>query len=449
MARIIIVWGLWGPYHCRRFEALRDLAGAEGHEVTGVSLFSGSSDYQWTSGNLPAGAVHFDLGKDETRFPLGKLGSLLAVPWKLRPDVALLPSYDHWSLTLNAATRLAAGRLVMMNDTHAGTARARGLKAAFKQRIVAGFHAGFVAGSPQRRYFASLGLPEEKIFTGYDAVDNDYFASKSDEIRNRKSQVRKQYGLPEHYFLSLGRFVAKKNLLVLIRAYRQLLDSNPFCHTHLVMVGSGEEESKMRALCEELRLPVYQKTSAGNENGTPLSQDDAPGVHFYGFRQIGENPVFYALADAFVLPSLWEEWGLVVNEAMASGLPVVVSETAGCAEDLLPAGRPAGFETLNLATSNDQRAPNLFVEGIRQNGFVFHPKSPETLAAALGALASTPALRVVMGENSRKIVDHFSCENFAKNALLAARVAMGESLAAPCNAEPAKEAMGLDSKLFS
>src|SRR5271156_2738136 len=103
MPRIIIVWGLWGPYHCRRFVAFRDHAARQEYEVTGVSLFSGSRDNQWGSEILPDGVVHFDLGKDETTFPLGRIGRLLTIPWKLRPDVAFLPSYDHWPLALNAA----------------------------------------------------------------------------------------------------------------------------------------------------------------------------------------------------------------------------------------------------------------------------------------------------------------------------------------------------------
>jgi glycosyltransferase involved in cell wall biosynthesis len=420
MARISIVWGLWGPYHCRRFVALRDLAACEGHQVVGASLFSGSRDYQWDSIHLPDGVVHFDLGKDETKFPLGNLSRLLAIPRKLRTEVALLPSYFHWSLALNAATRLSGARLVMMNDTHAGTARASGLKAAFKQKVVAGFHAGFVAGAPQRRYFASLGLPAEKIFTGYDAVDNDYFARRAEEVRGQRSEIRDQYDLPEHYFLSLGRFVAKKNLATLIRAYRKFLDSRPHSQTHLVMVGSGEEEAKLRAFCKDLRLPIYDKADLKIGNRKSEIGNEVPGVHFYGFRQIEENPVFYALADAFILPSLWEEWGLVVNEAMASGLPVIVSETAGCAEDLLKPGRlPA---PVHLSTDLSKRLARL-AGRLRQNGFVFNPQSPESLADVLLALESAPALREIMGQASRRIVEHFSCANFARNALRAAQAA--------------------------
>lgn len=401
--------------------------------MTGISLFSGSSAYQWHSQRLPDGVVHFDLGRDETKFPLGKLGRLLAVPRKLRPDVALLPAYHHWSLALNAAARLAGSRVVMMNETHAGTARAQGLKAWLKKHIVAGFHAALVGGAPQTRYFASLGLPENKIFPGYDAVDNNYFALRANEVRMQSRGVRKRYGLPERYFLSMGRFVPKKNLAILIRAYRKVLDSNRDCQTHLVMVGSGEEEAKLRSLCMELRLPAYDKRSPCVANQASAVECELPGVHFYGFRQINENAVFYALADAFVLPSLWEEWGLVVNEAMACGLPVVVSETAGCAQDLLP------------ATPSGEPAPRHV--GIRRNGFVFDPKSAESLAHALLALASSSSLREALGKSSRDVVRDFSCDVFARNALLAARAASGETVfpttAFPRQVKPAGAVLGL------
>jgi glycosyltransferase involved in cell wall biosynthesis len=422
MSRFIIVWGLWGPYHCSRFEAFRDLAVSEGHHVTGLSLFSGSRDYQWLSQSLPDGVVHLDLGKDETQFPLAKIGRFFAIPRKLRAEVALLPSYFNWSLALNASLRLFGCRVVMMNETHAGTVRARGIKAVFKQKVVAAFHAALVGGEPHRRYFTSLGLPPAKIFTGYDAVDNDLFASKAASIRRHESEVRKQYQLPEKYFLSLGRLVVKKNLSTLIRAYRQVLDSSRACNTHLVMVGSGEEEPKLRALCQELILPIYDKTALTTGASSEDRKPNQPGVHFYGFRQIEENPVFYALADAFILPSLWEEWGLVVNEAMACGLPVVVSETAGCAEDLLTPGQP---DPPPVLSADLHRRLAKLTGQIRQNGFLFNPQSVQSLADALTILEAAPQIREDMGRAGRCIIEKFSCANFARNALWAAQAALG------------------------
>jgi glycosyltransferase involved in cell wall biosynthesis len=419
MARIIIVWGLWGPYHCRRLAALRQQGAKNGHEVIGLSLFSGSRVNQWRKENLPDGVVHVDLGQDETRLPVRHIGSLLSLPRRFRADVALLPAYGHWSLMLNAGVRMAGGRVVMMNETHAGTVQARGMKAWFKQQVVTRFHAGFVGGEPQRRYFASLGLPTEKIYTGYDAVDNDYFAKRVDEVRSQGSEFRHQYDLPEHYFLSLGRFVFKKNLAILIRAYRKFLDANPQTKTHLVLVGSGEEEPRLRALCAELKLPTYDHRGASSTIGNSGSKSDSPQVHFYGFRQIDENPVFYALADAFVLPSLYEEWGLVVNEAMASGLPVAVSETAGCAEDLL---EMISDDDANYSSPSE---PANLPKKIRRNGFVFDPRSSDELCGVFTCLNSHPEMRRAMGAASRQIIGKFSCENFAANALAAARASLG------------------------
>jgi glycosyltransferase involved in cell wall biosynthesis len=399
------------------------------HQVHALELASQSSDYAWNRSEaadlitLCPDAVTESLSFREVFQCARRAFS------ELKLEACLLPSYSPKpSLAALLAAKSLGIRTVMMNETHAGTARARGIGACVKRRLVGLFDAALVGGAPQKRYFASLGIPEERIFTGYDAVDNDHFAQRADEVRDHWSEFRDQYELPEHYFLSLGRFVAKKNLTTLIRAYRNVLEASPGCQTQLVMVGSGEQEPALHTLCHELHLPIYSKMSAGKGTRKMALEWNPPGVHFYGFRQIDENPVFYALADAFILPSLWEEWGLVVNEAMASGLPVVVSEAAGCAEDLLRSGRPplANGRTAGLGLQSGDLAGR-----IRQNGVVFDPNSPESLAAALLVLVSDPELGRAMGRASREIIRDFSCEVFARNALLAARAATGESLPVP------------------
>jgi glycosyltransferase involved in cell wall biosynthesis len=125
-------------------------------------------------------------------------------------------------------------------------------------------------------------------------------------------------------------------------------------------------------------------------------------VYFYGFRQIKENGIFYSLADSFVLPSLKEEWGLVVNEAMACSLPVLVSRAAGCVEDLLE-GSVLGCGALQECT----------------NGYVFDPTSVQALTRALELTAESQHRRLKMGKRSREIVENFSCENFARQAVKA------------------------------
>jgi glycosyltransferase involved in cell wall biosynthesis len=417
--KIGILWAQFGPYHFARAAALQKLVAPA--TVRALELANQSVDYAWTRSAEAAGLITLCPGAMAERLSFWQVfRSSRRTFAELKLDVCILPGYaPKQSLAALLAAKSLGIRTVMMNESHAGTARARGIGAWAKRRLVRLFDAALVGGSPQKRYFASLGLPEEKIFAGYDSVDNDYFAARAEEIRDRKSEIRSRYELPEHYFLSLGRFIAKKNLATLIRAYRNLLDASPDCQTHLVMVGSGEEETTLRRLCSELKLPVCDHAPGPLKSAPspePRASRCAPSVHFYGFRQIEENPVFYALADAFILPSLWEEWGLVVNEAMASGLPVVVSETAGCVEDLLEPGQPAG------AKDWISRSPELSGR-VRKNGFVFDPESPESLAAMLLIFAAAPALVETMGRNSWEIVEKCSCDNFARNALLAAEAA--------------------------
>jgi glycosyltransferase involved in cell wall biosynthesis len=197
--------------------------------------------------------------------------------------------------------------------------------------------------------------------------------------------------------------------------------------------------------------PTAESSRRASQRPTDTDDSGAQGgaVFFYGFRQIEENPVFYALAEAFVLPSLKEEWGLVVNEAMAAGLPVIVSRTAGCAEDLLPeatasrrmehgawsmeSGENAG--SLNVASGPSPAIrPTVQPSSInsleeRSNGFVFDPSSVDALSEALRRIADplnpqrSTLNAAAMGRRSLEIVAKFSCENFAKHALRAAEAA--------------------------
>ncbi|HWV99998.1 MAG TPA: glycosyltransferase family 4 protein [Candidatus Acidoferrum sp.] len=441
-----VLWAQYGPYHFARFAALAELAAPT--RVHALEIANLSRDYLWSRAQkefeiatLCPGArtedLPFKLVFKQARRKLAELGI----------QVCLLPSYSpRQSVAVLFAAKSLGIRTVMMNESHAGTARATGASAFAKRRLVRLFDAALVGGQPHRQYFASLGMPEERIFTGYDAVDNDYFSQNADAVREMPSDYRARYRLPAHFFLSLGRFVAKKNLATLIWAYRIFLDASSTKQSHLVLVGAGDEEPNLRRVARELHLPVYQKSTVqspqssarivgcaersghGSESHKPKIEDPPPGVHFYGFRQIEENPVFYGLADGFVLPSSSEEWGLVVNEAMASGLPVIVSDRAGCAEDLMEPGWPAVPES--AASELHQRLGRI-KGAICRNGFLFDPASAEGLAGALLALEAVPPMRRAMGQASRRIVARFSCRNFAENALQAVRAALNHADPAP------------------
>lgn len=422
MKKLLIVWGNWGPYHYARFRTLYDYGRSCGFRVQGLELFPSSGYYDWQTTVDHSAIHHLDLGQIETEFNLGPiLSKLFPFLWNFRPHVIFVPSYWHWSLFINATGRLLGAKIVMMNESHSGTERARGLTRTLKKAVVKRFHAALVGGNPHRRHFAKLGLDESVIHLGYDAVDNEHFTNESQAARLDAENLREQFQLPEHYFLNLGRMVKKKNLLLLIQAYALLLKRDPLLPHDLVLVGSGEEIDGLRSFCRQLKLTIVDQTdpqrlqqrvghrkhlaTAGGERtereeGTTSAIElRTPTVHFYGFRQIHENPIFYALASAFILPSSTEEWGLVVNEAMASGLPVLVSKEAGCAEDLVQ-------------------------EGV--NGFTFSPRSAEELTNLLATVAD-PTVVPSMGENSLQIVRDWGCERFASGAINAAFSALGEN----------------------
>lgn len=123
-----------------------------------------------------------------------------------------------------------------------------------------------------------------------------------------------------------------------------------------------------------------------------------------GFRQIRELPRFYAGAGCFIHASTTEQWGLVVNEAMACGLPVIVSERCGCARDLVQ-------------------------EGL--NGFHFDPRNVAQLAKLMAKVSAPGFPRADFGEASRRIVADFGPERFARGLKAAAAHAIGKGAHRP------------------
>ena len=455
--KIAICFGQFGPYMHARVVALQSVAGPA-TTIVPVQIAAETSTYGWQNDGV---AQCFGLhtlceGTLERSSPLKVFFRSRQVFRREKIDLAFLPSYWPASrLALFASAKSLRMSTVMMSDSHAGTARALGWKKAIKRMIVKKFDAALVAGQPQQRYFASLGLPADKIFTGYDAIDNGYFAERSASCCSDKSErLRFAYSLPERYFLSLGRMVEKKNLATLIEAYSFYAEHSASAGNvpvALVLVGSGDQTEMLGDQARHLNLGVIDHTDLApdfriectcSNDPEPLrvrsrlqnkAGSTAGTVLFYGFRQISESPIFYSLAEAFVLPSINEEWGLVVNEAMACSLPVIVSQNAGCAEDLVPLPKvPDGGRSLGDVD------PNTDPTGLasRPNGFIFDPTSSAALANALVAIADLGSLAtdrasldddplIAMGNHSRDIVAKFDCCNFARQAMRAAYAARG------------------------
>jgi glycosyltransferase involved in cell wall biosynthesis len=272
-----------------------------------------------------------------------------------------------------------------MSESAEGDERRTEWKEWVKRRIARICSAALVGGTPHEDYMKKLGMPPERIFRGYDAVDNNYFADGAAELRSRRAEISAKHGLPANYFLASARFVEKKNLPRLIQAYSLYRKkSQAAAPWDLVIVGDGPLKSELCRVISDLGL-----------------QDC---VLLPGFKQYGELPVYYAFAGAFVHASTTEQWGLVVNEAMASGLPVLVSNRCGCATDLVQEGR---------------------------NGFKFDPSNVEELSQLMLRVSAVDFPLAAFGAASARVIADWGPERFASGLKAAAETVVGAARLKP------------------
>jgi glycosyltransferase involved in cell wall biosynthesis len=207
-------------------------------------------------------------------------------------------------------------------------------------------------GTANRELYRSYGVPESKLHMAMYAVDNKRFAAQAATLRDQRSEIRSRWRVPKDAFCVLfcGKFIPKKHPMDLVKAAQMLLASHPDLKIHLLFAGSGELGGELRAACHVVYdAEASQRSEVRGQRSAPdnrkLITDNAkPRAGFTGFLNQTEVSQAYVAADCLILPSDYSEtWGLVVNEAMASGLPCIISDRSGCAPDLGNAGRNAVF----------------------------------------------------------------------------------------------------------
>lgn len=184
-------------------------------------------------------------------------------------------------------------------------------------------------GAANRRLYRRYGVPDDKLFPAPYAVDNARFARQAEVARRQRDALRRHWGIASDAFCVVfcGKFIAKKRPMDLVRAAALLADGPASPDVHVLFVGAGEREADLRAACAA-----------------------RPRASFAGFLNQTEISRAYAAADCLVLPSdHTETWGLVVNEALASGLPCIVSDACGCAEDFSASSAVATFPVGDVA----------------------------------------------------------------------------------------------------
>jgi glycosyltransferase involved in cell wall biosynthesis len=229
-----------------------------------------------------------------------------------------------WSLASNwiGFTAAFCNRIpVLVRGETNGLAEPAGVKGALKRRLLGWLfrkvHGILAIGTHNARFYESYGVAADKIFHAPYTVDNERFQAQAGALLPQRASLRRLAGLPEDkpVILFCGKLQPYKRPMDLLAAYAML---PPELGASLVFVGDGPLRQELERFA---------------------GQYDLERVRFAGFRNQSELPGYYALADVLVLPSGFEQWGLVVNEAMCFGLPVIVSDRVGCARDLVRTGR--------------------------------------------------------------------------------------------------------------
>ncbi|NTS42557.1 glycosyltransferase family 4 protein [Flavisolibacter sp. BT320] len=227
--------------------------------------------------------------------------------------------------------------------------------------------------APSKSYIDDLktwGFGEENIILGLNAIDNQYFRKKNTDALQSYNFKQFRPCDKTKYIICVARLVHVKNHRTMLLAWEKFSKSaNAEGLWNLLLVGDGPLEKTLKGLVKDNNIPYVEFLG-------PVSQMDLP--------------YYYSISHSAILPSFSESWGLVINEAMAAGLPILISDKCNCKSDLL-------------------------IEGV--NGFSFDPYSEDSILHSLNRVRMRDDL-TDMGIKSLEVIDQFDLKNFATNLLL-------------------------------
>jgi 1,2-diacylglycerol 3-alpha-glucosyltransferase len=372
--RLATVFTNFGPYHLARLRALGVSLEREGGRLVAYEVAGAERTYPWLVARRGEPFEWITLFPGRELESLSRTACARAMRRALardRPDAVAVAGYVRPECLAALAWAREGGRpAILMSESQRRDHPRAWWKEAIKSRRVRRFSAALVGGPRHRDYLIDLGMPAHRIALGYNAVDNAHYAARAADARR---EAGGRVGLPERpYFLAVNRFVPEKNLPRLVRAFAAYRAAAPD-GWDLALCGDGPGAVAVEDAVRASGL--------------------AHAIHRPGFLQADELARWYAFASAFVHPSLVEPWGLVVNEAAACGLPLLVSAQAGCVETLVL--DPPGTTGRRL-----------------------DPADEADIAATLGWVASLPvADRAAMGRRAAEVVAAWGPERFARGLL--------------------------------
>lgn len=364
--RVVTIWATYGPYHFARIQALINI----GFELVPLShALSDNNNYPFfKKDNYEINAIsQCDV---EDIIPILSFYRTFNLLGKYRPSLILTCGYERPETFASVIfSKIYDCKVFVFVDNQLNDKQRNPAIEFFKKYYMRLFDGIVCGGSTHIDYLTYLGYSTERIATGYDCVDSDRILAYATQVRTQNLKPLSPYA---QYFLCIARLIPKKNLFKLIRAYdlykrNVSLELEPW---KLVLCGNG---------------PLYQQLL---DELVALGLSDH--VCLAGQVDDFEDVInYYSYAKAFILPSIEnEQWGLVVNEAISAGLPVIVSKQCGCSSDLV----------------QDE-----------VNGFTFDGNSAQELSEHMLWMHINQEKLTQMGKASEAIISKFSTSVFASN----------------------------------
>ncbi len=365
-----------GPYHLSRIEACVKYFQKYKMNIIAIELARSQEEYPWQAKREDYNFPIFSIVQNTVLEKINFFHLLFKVNYglnKINPDVVVISGYSEPGMLFALLWGIFHDRpTILLSPSKEDDKSRKWWKEKLKVFIVEKYTSSLVGGKAHKEYLIKLGIPEKAIFFGYNVVGNNIF--HPDNIRHLPNPLTKPY------FFAINRFVTKKNLTLLINAYAEYRKIKGDLSWDLVLSGDGKLRPQIEKQINTLNLINF--------------------IHLPGFLQQEELLPYFAHANCFVHASIQEQWGLVVNEAMAAGLPVIVSNRCGCFEDLV-------------------------MEGI--NGFGFDPQDQQALTQLMLKMSSEEVDLIAMGEASSQHIQKYSPDYFAQGLMQAVEYSLAQS----------------------
>lgn len=313
MTRVCFVLNNVGDYHAARLRHCSNVLARRGASLVAIQASERSAFYhhkQMRFKELMEGVEHHSLSQHGEQWSFKALWKALS---EIRPTHVFTVGYsDKLSLASLAYAKVNRAQAFFLADSKADDQPRSLVREKIKSHVIARFDGALVAGEKHRSYFRGLGL-QGPIETGYDVIDNAFFRERGLRIASKATLLRRLGSLPDRYVICVSRLVARKRIDLVLRLFAE--SGAPAMGVGLVLVGSGPNEESIVELIRTMGLTKM----------------------VYHFRDVKNSmmPLFYSQAEALILASDYDQWGLCVNEAMALAVPCIVTERCGVAGEIV------------------------------------------------------------------------------------------------------------------